>query len=80
MRYPFFYTRRSCRQRQALSLDLRHRVDRLIVGLRLVPTVGEFDAASNTYRAHVGREVRVVYRITPLREELVVLDVERLGQ
>lgn len=77
-RHPYYFTPRSCRQRQALPLEQRARLDRLVLGLAMVPTIGVYDEPSDTWRAHLGSELVVLYRVT-LRPEVMVIDVLPMG-
>lgn len=58
-----FYTARTCRQRQLLDAATRDKLDTVVLGLGLVPTLGVYTPASDTWSANVGSRLRVVYRI-----------------
>lgn len=63
MKYPYALTVQACRQRQRLSEEDRARVDKLILGLRLVPTIGLWDKDSGQFNANVAGDFRVTYTL-----------------
>jgi hypothetical protein len=76
VKHPYALTVQACRQRQRLEPGLRARLDRVILGLRLVPTIGVYDAASRQWTAHVAGDLRITYQvIEEPRVQVVILQI-----
>ena len=81
MSYKHFYTIETCVKRQQLDPETRAMLDKVVLGLRLVPTLGVYAAASDTWSANVGSRLRVVYRIVSDPEpQIVVIHIGPLAQ
>lgn len=66
-------TVQACHQHKRLPDDLAARVDRLIMGIRLVPTIGRYDEDNDVFDANLGGVLRVTYRVTMQASPLVVI-------
>jgi hypothetical protein len=76
VKHGYAYTPASCRQRHRLpSAELRTRLDRLVLGIRLVPTIGTYDETTGMWHAHVGNELRVSYRIIDEPQQIVIVHI-----
>lgn len=78
--YRYSYTVPACRQRMLLSPEVRARLDKLVLGLRMVPTMGAYDRDCGHWNANLGRDVRITYYIAAERREIVVLRVIPLAR
>jgi hypothetical protein len=76
VKHPYALTVQACRQRQRLEPELRARLDKVILGLRLVPTIGLYDPPSRQWTANVGGALRVTYQlIEEPRVQVVILQI-----
>jgi hypothetical protein len=76
VKHPYALTVQACRQRQRLEPGLRERLDKVILGLRLVPTIGVFDPQSKQWTANVAGDLRVTYQlIEEPRMQVVILQI-----
>lgn len=76
MKHPYALTVQACRQRQRLEPGLQARLDRLITGLRMVPTIGVYDATTRQWTANVAGDLRVTYQvIEEPRTQVVILQI-----
>lgn len=76
MKHPYALTVQACRQRQRLEPGLRERLDKVILGLRLVPTNGVYDPQSKQWTAHVAGDLRITYQIVEEpRVQVVILQI-----
>lgn len=76
MKHPYALTVQACRQRQRLEPELRARLDKVILGLRLVPTIGLYDPTTKQWTAHVGGALRVTYQVIEQpRVQVVILQI-----
>lgn len=78
MAYPYSYTIPGCHDRRRLAVPLRQRLDKLVLGLRLVPHIGCYDPATETWLAYLAEDLWVSYRILgdPV-EEVVIVSVRK---
>lgn len=76
MKHPYTLTVQACRQRQRLEPGLKARLDRLILGLRMVPTIGLYDPQTKQWTANVAGDLRVTYLVIEQpRTQVVVLQI-----
>lgn len=79
MTLPYAMTRQACRARQRMPEELRARLDRLLLGLRLVPTIGLYDKDTQQFAANLndGSAILKVYYmvVQDPQPQLVVLDI-----
>lgn len=76
MTYPYAMTVQACHQRQRLEPGLKARLDKVILGLRLVPTIGLYDSEARQWHANVAGDLRVTYDIVDdPRPQVVILQV-----
>lgn len=68
------YTPLAAQQRGDLHDELCDRLDALLAGVRVEPTIGLWDAHAGCFNAHVGGHLRVTYRLLgePVQQVLVV--------
>lgn len=76
MKHPYALTVQACRQRQRLEPGLRARLDKVILALRLVPTIGLYDPQSKQWTANVAGDLRITYQvIEEPRVQVVILQI-----
>lgn len=76
MKHPYALTVQACRQRQRLEPGLRGRLDKLILGLRMVPTIGLYDPTTKQWTANVAGDLRVTYQVIEVpRVQVVIMQI-----
>lgn len=76
MKVPYAMTVQACHQHRRLTPELRARVDKLILGLRLAPTIGLYDKENRQFNAHVAGDLRVTYQLIANPEpQLVIMQI-----
>lgn len=73
MAVPWFLTVETCHARQQLDERKRTLVDRAVLGLSLVPSLGSYDADSDARWYAAGGEVLLQYRVLSTPEPQIVV-------
>lgn len=79
MTLPYAMTRQACRVHRALPGKLKARVDKRVLGLRLVPTFGDCDPDRRQFRTQLRTDTEIVqihYRLVDApAPQLVVVSI-----
>lgn len=73
MPLSYAYTPRSCHERMMLAPPDRAALDKLVLGVRLAPSIGVYDTVSGTSSVYLADRYRVVYRVVD--EQVVVVHI-----
>lgn len=76
MPMPYSFTPAACHQRMTLAPPDRDAVDKLLLGVRMAPTIGSHDPNTGWSIVHGAEKFRIVYRIVeqPVRQ-VVIADI-----